>query len=156
MLRYVSSRWLSLKPAILRILNQWANLKHYFITFLLTVKNFKNEIQNTERYQRIVKLFQDDMTRAYLSFVAFVAQDFENFLFQLQKREPMIHMLYCTMTNLLVTLLHKFALDANMKQVNDGQLKPAAELAKLDVTKKESHKKLSSVEIGTKTRVFLA
>ncbi|KAG4075503.1 hypothetical protein HA402_003328 [Bradysia odoriphaga] len=50
MLRHVSSRWLSLKKALVRILEQWANLKRYFLTFLPTTTGFRSKIESTARY----------------------------------------------------------------------------------------------------------
>ena len=44
-LQHVSSRWLTLKPVILRLLEQWKTLKEYFIIFLPRQKNFKREIE---------------------------------------------------------------------------------------------------------------
>ena len=41
------------------------------------------------------------MTEAYLSFCIFCVEDFESFLLQFQFHQPIIHMLYDDMLNLL-------------------------------------------------------
>ena len=71
----------------------------YFLTFLPTQKNFKQEIlptiqKNTKkRYKRIKAALENTTTQVYISFSSYVAQDFENFLQTFQANEPMIHML---------------------------------------------------------------
>ena len=159
MLQYVNSRWLSLKPAILRILDQLPNIKEYFLRFLPNQKNFKREIQQTDRYKRIIAVLKDKMMPSYLSFAAFAAQDFESFISKLQKREPMIHVLYSCMDTLLVNLLQKFVSDKCIAKEKEGSTnlkpKPVQELSKLDVRDKNNRKRISSVEIGTRTQCFL-
>ena len=54
--KHVTSRWLSLRKACLRILEQYSNLKQYFTVFIPLQANFKREVKNTNRYQRIVKV----------------------------------------------------------------------------------------------------
>ena len=107
-LRHVSSRWLTLKPVILRLLEQWKNLKEYFMILLPRQKNFKREIECTIRYKRIAENLKNALTPAYLAFVAFASQDFESFLLTFQRKEPTIHILYTAMGSFLSKMLTKF------------------------------------------------
>ena len=54
-LKHCQTRWLSLDKVLVRIIEQVANLKVYFLEFLPKQPRFKekNGIQQTERYQRI-------------------------------------------------------------------------------------------------------
>ena len=53
-----------------RYLEQWPNLKEYFLKFLPKQKNFKLEIENTARYTRLKTCFADPTMEAYVAFVA--------------------------------------------------------------------------------------
>ena len=65
---------------------QWKNLKEYFIIFLPRQKNLKREIECTIRYKRIAESLKSTLTPAYLAFVAFVSQDFESFLLTFKEK----------------------------------------------------------------------
>ena len=84
--KHAETRWVSMKYVAVRCLEQWPNLKEYFLKFLLKQNNFKRkrEIENTARYTRLKTCFADPTMEAYLTFVAFVAQDFEAFLLPFQ------------------------------------------------------------------------
>ena len=49
-LKHVSSRWLSLKRVLERILHQWENLKWYFFNFLLLQQSYKT-VSKTARFK---------------------------------------------------------------------------------------------------------
>ena len=82
-------------------LEEWPNLKEYFLNFLPTQSNFKTEIAKTYRYIRIKKALEEPLTETYISFCAFTVRNFESFLSPLQTGEPMIHQLFPSMCNLL-------------------------------------------------------
>lgn len=71
MMRHVSSRWLSLKKVLTRILDQWPNLKEYFLVFLPKQNNFNQKIHDTERYKAIARALQTDESRLYMSFAIY-------------------------------------------------------------------------------------
>ena len=94
MKKHAETRWVSMKYVALRCLEQWENLKEYFLKFIPQQKNFKKEVEKTQRYLRIKTALSEPLMEAYVSFVAFVAHDFEEFLVPFQSAEPMIHLLY--------------------------------------------------------------
>lgn len=67
MLRHVSSRWLSLKKVLNRILDQWQNLRKYFLEFLPKEKNFA-DVEKTDRYRRIRQSLNSETSKLYISF----------------------------------------------------------------------------------------
>ena len=90
-----------MKYVALCFLEQWPNLKEYFLNFLPKQSNFKAEIAKTYRYIRIKKTLEEPLTEAYMSFCAFTVRNCESFLSPFQTGEPMIHQLFPSMCNLL-------------------------------------------------------
>ena len=43
--RHVETRWVSMKKVTVRCLEQWANLKEYFLSYLPNQPNFKKDIE---------------------------------------------------------------------------------------------------------------
>ena len=64
-----------MKCVALRLLEQWPNLKEYFLNFLPKQSNFKSEIAKIYRYIRIKKAVEEPLTEVYVSFCAFTAHD---------------------------------------------------------------------------------
>ena len=75
-----------MKYVALPLLEQWPNLKEYFLNFSPKQSNFKSEIVKTYRYIRIKKALEEPLTEAHVSFCAFTVHDFESF-FYLCKQE---------------------------------------------------------------------
>ena len=92
----------------LRCLEQWQNLLENFLKFLPTTSTFKTSAMNTERYIWLKGRFQCKNSEAYLSFMCFAAQDFEAFLRRFQVEQPMIHMLYPSMVEIIWSIMTKF------------------------------------------------
>lgn len=51
-----------MKYVALRCLEQWVNLKEYFLNFLPKQKNFKSEVSRTQRYARIKVALEEPLT----------------------------------------------------------------------------------------------
>ena len=105
--KHTSTIWLSMKYVSISLLEQHPNLKEYFLKFLPKTNQY-NELKKTERYQRIKSILASPMSEVYLAFCAFATGDFESFLLWFQNDQPMIHMLYDGMFNLLTNLMKKF------------------------------------------------
>ena len=107
-MRHAETRWVSMKYVALRVLEQWDNLKEYFMKFLPKQSSFKRDVEKTLRYKRICAAFSEPLMQACVSFVGFISQDFEDFLVPFQAKEPMIHLLYPAMCKLMDALQKKF------------------------------------------------
>ena len=83
-----------------RILQQWKNLKEYFLKFLPKKSNFKSTVANTDRYKRICAALQDPLAEAYTSVCTYSTSEVEDFLLQFQSYESRIHLLYSSICNL--------------------------------------------------------
>ena len=93
-----------MKYVAVQCLEQWPNLKEYFLKFLPKQKNFKREIENTARYTSLKTCFADPTREVYVAFVAFVAQDFEAFFMPFQKQGPYDSFRYPAMLSVLYGL----------------------------------------------------
>ncbi|CAL4218681.1 unnamed protein product, partial [Meganyctiphanes norvegica] len=133
-LKHTRVRWLSMKHPILRILEQWENLKEYFLNFLPKSDNFSSKIKPTPRYKRILEFLKSATSKAELCFIAFVSHEFEEFLSKMQANEPMIHCIYENMSLLLFNIMN-FLTNAALTVKVDGhsKAKEGCELASLDI-----------------------
>ena len=103
-LRHSSVQWLTMKYIVIRIIEQWSNLKEYFLPFIPEQKEFKRSIKGTKQYESIAECVKDNMTLPYLFFTVFLAHQYETFLVTFQSEKPFIHML---LTNLLENFVGK-------------------------------------------------
>lgn len=117
-LKHCQTRWLSLDKVLVRIIEQYANLKEYFLNKLPTLPAFKgkNGINQTERYQRIKSVLKSQTTLAYMSFIVHVCKDFKEFVIPLQSNEPKIHVLYTKSVKLVKDLLSRFVKSEHFMQ----------------------------------------
>ena len=72
-------RWLTIRYVAVRILEQWKNLKVYYLQFLLKQSIFRSSVANTDCYKRISEALHDPLTEVYVSFCAYSAAEFEDF-----------------------------------------------------------------------------
>ena len=81
---------------VVRIVEQYENLKDYFLKTLPTLPGVKgkNRVNQTERYQRIKNVLTSKTALAYMSFIVHMCQDFKKFVVPLESAEPKIHVLY--------------------------------------------------------------
>ena len=141
--KHAETRWVSMKYVALRCLEQWPNLKEYFLTYLPRQKNFKHDIQNTQRYTRIKTALTNPLMEAYVAFCAFIAHDFESFLIPFQTSEPMIHLLHPSLSNLLFKLQRKFIRKNKLSS-------DLSENIYIDVDNMKNVKPSDQIDVGTK------
>ena len=79
-IKQVSTRWLSLKKAVTRILQQYTSLKSYFLS----------EDEPVSRFKRIHTAFSNPMTEVYLVFYQSALQVFIQLNLFLQREDPLI------------------------------------------------------------------
>ena len=100
MLKYVSTRWLSLQSSVERILKQYPALRSYFLS--------QDNDESDRRLSRLQALFSDPMTEVYLLFYDSVMPVFTRINLLLQRNSPCIHFLRETMEKMLHKLLGRF------------------------------------------------
>ena len=87
---------------------------------------------------------------AYVSFVAFVAHDFEVFLVPFQSAEPMIHLLYPVLCKLMNALQMKFVKKSKLS--SDDITKNVY----INVSEDKNIKPLSKIDVGTRAKTLLS
>ena len=148
------TRWLSMKPVGMRVLDQLDNLKKYFLEFLPKQKGFRhaNGVGRTERYNRISEILKHPLTEAYISFMVFIANDFEAFLRRFQFDQPMIHVLFDGIVELIRGLLTKFLKKKKMLTA-EGQVLSEREILSIQLDDSLSRKQ---IDIGTRATEVLS
>ena len=134
---HCQTRWLSLDRVLFRIIEQFDNLKEYFLVKLPTLPGYKdkNGIRESERYQKIKNALTNPATKVYMSFVINVAHNFKEFVMPLQSAEPKIHIFHNKCTKLITDIALRFIDKYNSK----GILLNTDELPKV-IKYKENHK----------------
>ena len=155
-LRHSSVCWLTMKYVLIRIIEQWPNLKEYFITFLSKQKEFKQTIKETKCYRQIVEVFENELALPYLSFFIFLAHTYESYLLQFQSEELLhftwtVHMLHSGISSLLTDIMQNFINKKSLFDVTDvvQVLKPLHSLVPLNLNNKNILMSRSFINVGT-------
>ena len=148
--KHAERRWFFMKYVAVRCLEQWPNLKEYFLKFLPKQKNFKREIENTARYTCLKTCFANSTMEPYVVYVAFVVQDFEAFLLPFQSKDPMFHFLYPAMLSLLYGLQRKLICGAKLSSEDLG------ENIRINVDAEKNVKPICMIDVGTKSKTMFA
>lgn len=144
LMRFVSNRWLTLIPVITRIINQWEALKEYFLKFIPECK-IKSQFQSCS-YKFLVSILTDSSTLTRLCFLKAIGESFENFLKIMQAEEPLIHILYDELCNLIKSLLTRVAKPEKM------QMKSMSTLLSLDLENSENLLRGEKISVGFLTK----
>ena len=142
MLRHVETRWLSIAKVLIRIFEQWENLKQYFNITVCKDRAYKI-ITKDERFNRIKKVLNNNSSKIYMSFVVYTASHFSKFIVPLQSASPMIHNLYNMCMDLFRCVFKTLMLPTTI--LKGSKLRTYAELRKSNL----SDPKLQSVNLNT-------
>ena len=85
--KHAETYWVSVKYVAVWCLEQWPNLKEYFLKFLPKQKNFKWEIENTARYSCLQTCFADPAMEAYVA-CYFCCTRFQGVFIAIPKQGP--------------------------------------------------------------------
>ena len=109
-IRFVSSRWLSTGPVAERIVEHWASLGEYFLTFIPSKNDQSSkDAMDTVRYTEIVgflKPSNNQKNLARMKFLIYLCKVNTPFLLTYQSEKPKIHRLYTDCMNLVVTYMN--------------------------------------------------
>ena len=103
-LRHVPCRWLTLKPALERIVSVWEPVVKYFTDLPKDDKS----VMKMERYKTIMNLLKDPATFIQLQFLIDVSQLFTDILSTFQSSQPLIHLLHKSLVSFLQRLMLRF------------------------------------------------
>ena len=149
--RHVTSRWLTLVPALEKMEIHWNAAKKYFLEYLPSMKTeFKNYTSKNERYQKIVeKLKISQRMLVQMAFVIDVSKPYYKFLLRFQGEGPLIHIMFSELKKVLLAVMRRFM---KSEELNG---KSAKSLLKMDPKKEEFHLPLEKIEVGAKTERLL-
>ena len=106
-LQHTVVRWLSIGPAVKRILEQWEAVTQFVTDLAKDPKKLPRSI-NFKRVHMMLNAKEKMVTRVLLEFMNDVIPVFEQFLLLLQRVSPVIHIMYDSMCDILVRLLRRF------------------------------------------------
>ena len=86
--KHAETCWVSMKYVAFQCLEQWPNLKEYFLKFLLKQKNFKHEIENTARYTCLKTCFADPFHGGLRCLCCFSCARFRDTFIVIPKQGP--------------------------------------------------------------------
>ncbi|CAF1095313.1 unnamed protein product [Adineta steineri] len=90
--RFIMTRWLDAGPIIERVIEQWLNLKEYFLQFIPI--NNKTSINN-QHYVQIKLILQTRIIFIRLNFLVFLYHNiYKHILTWFQQTQPLIHLLH--------------------------------------------------------------
>ena len=143
------------KNATFKNLEQWDNLKEYFINYLSKTDTFKSKVKDTKRYKRILDFLKCPTSKASLCFITYIAHEFEDYLIKMQSNEPMIHTMFDKMSSLLYNLMRKFLIRSSVTETIKGQTRPKHGTNLISVDLDKSQMDLDLIDIGTKSKNLL-
>ena len=118
--RFVITRWLEIGPILTRVIQQWANLREYFLLF---IPNQDKNSMNNSRYIQIRKFLQSKLTLIRLKLLVFVYQNiYEQILLWFQQSQTLIHLLHDQCEQLIRRLFSSFVKEDLTENQNLNEL----------------------------------
>ncbi|XP_058881945.1 uncharacterized protein LOC117403636 [Acipenser ruthenus] len=133
---HVSTRWLSLETAVVRILQLYRALVSYF----------KSNIEKQARFKRLRKHFEDPMTEVHLLFYQATLPVFTEFNLLFQRQEPSVYLLHGQMRSYVKKLMSKFVTTTAIKN---------ADVCEVEYKDKQNQVADHKLNVGWTTRTTL-
>ena len=142
------AKWLTLVPALERIVVRLKDAKKYFLTYLPSCKEYKNTLPKNLRYKRIVNALKDEeKTLAEIEFLLNVAPIFTAFLTRFQAEGPLVFLIHDDMVEMVLKLLGRF-----LKTDVIDKCKTSKDLVEVNPKDEENQLPLDKVDVGVKTK----
>ena len=104
--QHTEVQWLSLRPAIKRILEQWDAIVHFVME--LAKDSARSQKSLITRVYMMLGTKEKDVTRVTLEFLNDNIPVFEKFLLLFQKSSPVIHVVYDSLYDIPLKLMKRF------------------------------------------------
>lgn len=144
-IQHVQCRWLTLIPALDRIVKKWEAIKKYFLEELPKQQKPSKTLEKNVRYNCICRKLRDKSFPVQLAFLVSVEPIFKKFLCFFQSEGPLIHLLHHTMCEVLKSLMGRF-LKTQVLADKEGK-----HLLAIDYSKPDNQLSMSQMEVGEKT-----
>lgn len=139
-LKYVSTRWLSLLQSIDRILEQWNPLKMYFCE--------TDHDMTGSKFQKVKEQFEDPSTKLYLLFLSSIIPLFNSLNVFLQQENPVIHQLHSKLNSFFVDVIVRFVKASSVPQSEK-------DLFQMKFASIKLQKSDAELVIGAKSRAYM-
>ena len=113
--QHTEVQWLSIGPAIKRILEQWKAITQFVADLTKDPKKVPTGV-SFKRVYAMIGTREKAVTRVALEFLNSVIPLFEKFLLMFQKGSPVIHILYGCICDILVKLMRRFLIADAIEQ----------------------------------------
>ena len=150
-IRHVQCRWLTLIPALKRIVKNFEPLCEYFLKELpktATQNKTPKLLEKNETYNRICRTLKAPATLIQMNFLISLKPLYDKFLKLFQREDPLIHILYSEMKDLLRAFMLRFLKNSDVSAQNTGK-------KLLEVNVEEKNSQLSDMEVGQSTKALL-
>lgn len=134
-LKYVSTRWLSLLDSVNRVLEQWDALQHYFCVENNVNSSIKSNLENP-------------MCKLYCLFLSNILPVFNSLNLSLQQEAPLVHILQKKLVSLFMDLIVRFVKPTALKE-------DAESILDISFNKRSHQKDNDEIVIGAKARSFI-
>lgn len=112
---FTFTRWLDIDSILERVIEQWMNLKEYFLHYLPKQKKIS---MTKHRYLPIKTILQTNSTLIRLNFLVFLSHNiYRQILVWFQQSQPLIHLLYDECEQLIRRLFVHFVVENNMQEI---------------------------------------
>ena len=150
-IRHVQRRWLTLISALKKIVKNFEPLCEYFLKELpktATQNKTIKLLEKNETYNCICRMLKAPATLIQMNFLISLEPLYDRFLKLFQREDPLIHILYSEMKDLLKAFMLRFLMSSDVSVQNTGR-----KLLEVDIEEKDSQ--LSDMEIGQSTKSLL-
>lgn len=139
-IKHASTRWLTLKDAAERVLEQFPALLKYFLEHIA----LKDSITAKRKaYIDIVEYLKNPLLQGTLHFAVFLSKIYtKNFTELMQREEPLIHILYQQLEKIIKLLMSNFLKSSAIQEVDFGNL---VEKTRNAEQRKQAQQKLASI-----------
>ena len=110
-IKHIQCRWLTLIPAVKRVLNQMEVIEEYFFKEVpQEARRSKtvSKLEYNERYRRICQKLKDSNVKVQLHFLSSLEEIFQPLLTLFQKEEPLVHVLFDQLSEFVRTMMLRF------------------------------------------------
>ena len=150
-IRHVQTRWLTLLPALARIVKNWEPLVKYFLTELpktAAASKTLKLVESNPRYIRICRTLKSPSVLVQMNFLLGLTPLFDRFLKFFQREDPLVHILFSEMKDLLKSFMLRFLKSSTVDGLKTGKI-----LLEFNVEKSDSQ--LIDIEVSQGTEKLL-
>lgn len=116
--KHATSRWLTLEPAVMRVLELWDGIVKYFLHYIPTKQA---KAMNFSSYKKIASLLRIKTMKAELMFVSVSSALFSSYLGFFQNEEPLVHELHQAIKDLVLKLLLRICTKDSVSKFKAGK-----------------------------------